>query len=66
MAERPVFQIDTRPKRIVLPETPDRTKINIRYPLIPPYAFARIFFDEENQELVYSVEEPQLSDTEKD
>lgn len=66
MANRPVFQIDTRPKRIVLPDLKDRTKINIRYPLIPPYAYAHIFYNEQSEELVYHVDEPILSDTEKE
>lgn len=66
MAERPIFQIDQRPKRIVLPDIKDRRQINIRYPLIAPYSYAHIFFDEKLQELIYQVEEPLLLDTEKD
>lgn len=67
MAEqRPLFQIDTRPRRIVLPEIKERTSINIRYPLIPPYAYAHIFWDENINELVYNVEEPILDETEKE
>jgi len=39
--------------------------IDIRYPLIPPYAFAHIFWDKQEKELVYFVEEPQLTQEEK-
>ena len=63
---KPIFQLDTRPRRIVLPEIEDRTKINIRYPLLPPYAYARIFWDESVSELIYYVEEPVLADIEKE
>jgi archaeal flagellar protein FlaI len=67
MAEqKPVFQIDTRPRRIVLPDIKERASINIRYPLIPPYAYAHIFWDENIGELVYHVEEPILDETEKE
>ena len=67
MAEqKPVFQIDTRPRRIVLPDIKERISINIRYPLIPPYAYAHIFWDETIGELVYHVEEPILDETEKE
>jgi len=46
----------------------DERKIDVRYPLIPQspkkgekiYSFARIFFDEKTNELVYNVIEPKL------
>lgn len=60
------FYIDLRPKIITMPDTEDRTKIDIRYPLLSPYAFAHIFWDDKNKELVYHIEEPSLSDTEKE
>ncbi|MBD3310076.1 secretion system protein E [Candidatus Woesearchaeota archaeon] len=64
--EKPSFYIDLRPRVITLPEVEDKTKINIRYPLIPPFAFAHIFWDSKNKEVVYLVEEPSLDDTEKE
>lgn len=60
------FEIDLRPKLIVLPDVKDKTKFNIRYPLIPPYAYAHIFWDSRRSELVYFVEEPQLTENEKE
>ncbi|MBW3022783.1 type II/IV secretion system ATPase subunit [Candidatus Woesearchaeota archaeon] len=60
------FYIDLRPKIVTLPDVKDKKDINIRYPLIPPFAFAHIFWDDENKELVYAVEEPVLSDAEKE
>jgi flagellar protein FlaI len=60
------FEIDLFPKIISLPDVEDRTRINIRYPLLPPFAFAHIFWDDKNKELVYMVEEPPLTDKEKE
>ena len=64
--KKPVFFIDVRPKLIKLPEFKDKTKINVRYPLLPPYAFAHVFWDVEHQELLYNVEEPVLTPTEQE
>ncbi len=60
------FYVDLRPKVIKLPPFEERSKINVRYPLIPPYAYAHIYWDAEEHELVYSVEEPKLDETEKE
>lgn len=64
--EYEAFYLDLRPKFISLPSPEQKTKINVRYPLIPPFAFAHIFLDDENKELVYFVEEPVLSPAEKE
>ena len=43
----------------------DKTKINVRYVLIPPFAFAHIYWDKKISEVVYEVEEPYLNPTEE-
>lgn len=43
----------------------DKTKINVRYALIPPFTFAHIYWDSKISELIYEVEEPYLNETEK-
>ncbi|MBS3152042.1 Flp pilus assembly complex ATPase component TadA [Candidatus Woesearchaeota archaeon] len=48
-----------------LPEAKDQRTIDVKYPLIPPYAFARIRWDQKETELVYEIEEPQLTDKEE-
>ena len=58
------FYIDLRPKLVKLPPYENKTKINVRYPLIPPFAFAHIFWDDKNKELVYYLEEPVFTDAE--
>jgi len=64
--ENIVFEIDTLPKIIEIPNFSSQKEINIRYPLISPYAYAHIFWDNANNELVYYVEEPVLDDVEKE
>ncbi len=59
------FRIETNIPIPSLPNVEDKTKFNFRYPLIYPYAFAHIFWDNDNNELVYFVEEPELDDNEK-
>ena len=50
-----------------LPDFPDMKKeqVNFKYPLIAPYAYAHIFWDENKKELLYRVEEPNLDKEEK-
>ncbi len=62
----PIFKIEPNLKIAELPNIKDRTKIDVRYPLIPPYAFAHIFWSEQKKELIYNVEEPALSEPEKE
>ncbi|MBN1502988.1 Flp pilus assembly complex ATPase component TadA [Candidatus Woesearchaeota archaeon] len=68
MAEetKTIFQIDTRPEIVQLPDIRERSSINIRYPLLKPYAYAHIFWDEKESELVYFVEEPKLLPAERE
>ncbi|MCP3681924.1 MAG: type II/IV secretion system ATPase subunit [bacterium] len=62
----PQFFIDLRPRLTKLPELKDKQKINIRYPLMAPYAFAHIYWDAQQKELVYHIEEYKLTETEKE
>jgi len=64
-AEKTLFQIETTTEVITLPELKDAPTIDVRYPLIPPYAYAHIHWDSEENELVYDLEEPELNDEEK-
>ncbi len=61
-----VVQINLNPIVPQLPKLLDKRHINIRYMLIPPYASAHIYWDENLGELVYEVEEPILEDYEKE
>ncbi len=58
--------INTNPAIPALPRVDDKKKINVRYMLIPPYASAHIYWDENINELVYDIEEPLLQDYEKE
>ncbi len=57
-------KITFSPKTPKLKKTKDKTKINVRYALISPFAYVHIYWDPKIYELVYEVEEPHLNDTE--
>ena len=63
--DKPAFQIE-QPTIPGLPDFRDPKTVNVRYPLIPPYTFARISWDSAESELTYTIEEPILTDKEKD
>ena len=44
----------------------DKTKVDVRYLLLPPYASAHLYWDSTAHELVYDIEEPMLENAEKD
>jgi len=54
-------KIDFHPKNPPLEKTKDKTKIDVRYTLISPFAFVHIHWNEKISELVYEVEEPILN-----
>ncbi len=62
--KKSIFELETLPKIQTFP-TISKEKVDIRYPLIPPYAYAHIHWDRNNKELIYEVEEPQLTPEEK-
>ncbi len=59
-----IFKIE-QPTIPNLPEANDPRTLDVRYPLIPPYAFARIRWDDKETELFYEIEEPQITEKEK-
>jgi len=58
-------EIDFSPKIPALKHISDKTKINVRYALISPFAFAHIHWNAESFEIIYDIEEPILSEKEK-
>lgn len=49
------------PKRLIyINKDADPSNIDIRYPLLEPFAYARVSWNEKMKELVYNVQEPQL------
>lgn len=58
------FQIQTGTQPISFPKVP-KDQVDVRYPLLEPYAYAHIKWDEEAGELIYSLEEPHLEVYEK-
>ncbi len=63
--EVPIFQIPEVPQIPTLPEAADKTKLDVRYPLIAPYVNAHVYWDKQANELLYAIEEPALDPREK-
>ena len=66
VGEKPLFRLESNDNIPNLPDVKDPKQLNIKYPLIPPYTFAHIHWDTANTELVYDIEEPALTDKEKE
>lgn len=58
-------EINFTPRIPALKRIKDKTKINIRYALIEPYAYVHVYWDEKKFEIVYEIEEPVLDDVEE-
>ena len=61
----PKVEINFSPKNPVIPKIADKTKIDVRYCLIAPFAYAHIYWDQSIMEVVYDVEEPKLDTAER-
>ena len=57
-------QIDFSPKIPPLKKIEDKTKTNIRYCLIAPFAYVHIYWDPKIYEIIYNIEEPVLNEKE--
>jgi flagellar protein FlaI len=58
--------IDFSPRIPPLKKIKDKPKIKVRYCLIAPFAYAHIYWDPVKNEVFYNIEEPILSDYEKE
>ncbi len=58
-------KINFHPQIPPLEKVADKTKIDVRYCVIAPFAFIHIYWDEKEFELKYEVEEPILDEKEK-
>ncbi len=61
----PRVKIDFSPYIPPLKKTKDKTKIDVRYAVISPFAFIHIYWDPKEYEVIYEVEEPILTEAEK-
>lgn len=59
-------KINFNPAVPPLKKTRDKTKIDVRYAVIAPFAFIHIYWNPEIYEVMYEIEEPILDETEKD
>ena len=61
----PRVNMDFNPQIPPLKKIKDKTKINVRYALIAPFAFVHIYWDPKSYEMIYQIEEPILSEQEQ-
>jgi len=66
MQDYPRVKLDFSPEIPPLKKIADKTKINVRYCLVSPFAFAHIYWDSKIYELVYKIEEPVLDEVERE
>jgi flagellar protein FlaI len=59
-------ELDFSPQIPHMSKIDDKTKIDVRYCLISPFAFAHIYWDPKIFEIVYELEEPLLNKKEED
>ena len=58
-------KIDFHPAVAPLALVKDKTKVDVRYCVISPFAFIHIYWNDKDYELTYEIEEPILNDQEK-
>lgn len=61
----PQVAIDFSPRIPPIKKQKDKTKVDIRYCLVSPFAYAHIYWDAKSYELVYEIEEPVLNEREE-
>jgi flagellar protein FlaI len=59
-AQYPVFLLKEPKGLVVIPPFTDITKVDITYPLIEPFAYAKISWDPNGRKLIYRIDEPKL------
>jgi len=57
-------KLDFHPVVPPIPKLKDKTKVDIRYCVIAPFAFIHVYWDEKEYELAYNIEEPILNEQE--
>ncbi|MCX6749764.1 MAG: type II/IV secretion system ATPase subunit [Candidatus Pacearchaeota archaeon] len=62
----PRVAVNFNPEIPPLKKAKDKTKIDVRYSVLAPFAFVHIHWDEKEYEVIYDIEEPVLTDKEKD
>lgn len=61
----PGFALGETKHIVEFPKMTDITKVNITYPLIEPFAYVNIVWDQKDKELDYNVIEPKMNEEEK-
>ncbi len=59
------FKVKINKEIYPLPELVDKTKLDVKYPLIEPYSYVHIYWNSETNELLYELHEPELNGDER-
>ncbi len=62
--EVPMVELNLTPTVPIIRKFPNKSLIDIRYSLISPFTAAHVYWDKDNSELLYDLEEPILNDQE--
>ena len=62
----PKVELDFSPQIPKMNKIEDKTKVDVRYCLISPFAFAHVYWDPKIYEVVYELEEPLLNKKEEE
>ena len=62
----PKVKMNFAPEIPPLKKIKDKTKIDVRYAVLAPFAFVHIYWDSKEYEVLYEIEEPILTEAEKD
>mgnify|MGYP001588094010 CR=1 FL=1 len=61
----PGFRLERSTRIVELPPIDDITKLSVIYPLMEPFSYANIKWDDQEKTLVYNLIEPELTEGEK-
>lgn len=61
----PGFRLEKSTRIVELPNVDDITKLSVIYPLMEPFEYANVKWDEEEKSVIYNVIEPVLTESEK-
>ena len=60
------FRIGKPKKLVIIPNIKTMEELDVKYPLIPPFTYAHLYWCDKDKEIIYSIIQPELDDEEKE
>ncbi|NOR84491.1 hypothetical protein GQ473_00085 [archaeon] len=60
------FRIGMPKKVVLIPNIKSMEELDVKYPLIPPFTYAHLYWSDEDKEIIYSIIQPELDTVEKE